>query len=80
MGHRETVIRGEHIWMAQAISGDMTLETRSVKDYVGISKKTVRWKVTGMVCAITGICFFEEQDKRIVDGVILDMRRMVYQW
>ena len=70
--------KGEHIWMAQAIAVIRTLETRSVRIMWAFSKKTVRWKVTGMVCAITGICFSKNRISVLSMELFIDMRRMVY--
>lgn len=55
-----------------------TLETRSVRIMWAFSKKTVRWKVTGMVCAITGICFSKNRISVLSMELFIDMRRMVY--
>jgi hypothetical protein len=70
--------KGEHIWMAQAISGDKDFGNTICQIMWAFSKKTVRWKVTGMVCAITGICFSKNRISVLSMELFIDMRRMVY--
>lgn len=62
--------KGEHIWMAQAKSADVDFGNTICQDYVGIFKEdgTIEGNWYGM--RDHWYLLFEENDERIVDGVI----------
>ena len=62
--------KGEHIWMAQAISGDKDFGNTICQDYVGIFKEDGTMEGNWYGMRDHWYLLFEEQDKRIVDGVI----------
>ncbi|MCE8624666.1 RagB/SusD family nutrient uptake outer membrane protein [Bacteroides fragilis] len=62
--------KGEHIWMAQAISGDKDFGNTICQDYVGIFKEDGTMDGNWYGMRDHWYLLFEEQDKRIVDGVI----------
>ena len=62
--------KGEHIWMAQAISGDKDFGNTICQDYVGIFKEDGTMEGNWYGMRDHWYLLFEEQDTRIVDGVI----------
>ncbi len=62
--------KGEHIWMAQAKSGDDDFGNTICKDYVGIMESDGSLDGNGMECEIIGIYYLKRKDLRIIDGVI----------
>lgn len=62
--------KGEHIWMAQAKSADADFGNTICQDYVGIFKEDGTMEGNWYGMRDHWYLLFEENDKRIVDGVM----------